>query len=396
MKSLILIVTFATSFTLLAQSVQEIDLEVPAVPATAILGNPGMEINSVGNYSALISSITSEIGQGGSNLPTNLALEFSPYYSKSRGDLRIGDYTQPDIYRDLKLSLASKEYTYEGTDQTYNRIGIGARTYLLVGDIPVNSIRYLNHLTQVPGFIMEIHDVIDSLDQPLDRAIIIGMLNSNSTLIPDVQNRNSWADSIMVYLSSRGVPLDNQTQVKQALVQFVSDKRNQLSSDKQVVDNVYNLSERTGSILELNAAISLDFPTSDVAYSQLNRFGLWLAYHYIPKDESRSEVSFIGRFSNYSYDPADMDLDSYYLDIGASVTLPVFSNDIEVSLEYIYRDNLATAAREAKTNLTLSYKLTPQTVLQVTYNQFQGTWEYSNLENPSQMLLGVAYALGAQ
>lgn len=378
-RFLLVLLCAASANVLIAQD--EVDLQVPAYPAGVILGSPSLEVNRVGSYSALVTALSSHISPGGSAMPTNFALEMTPYYFKSRkGSLEnIG---KPNLLRDLRISLASQDVS-NPVGANYSRLGVGLRTFILPGRVDKNAIYAINQSVSFP---LQVNALAKLLADPANAEKNIAELAA----LPQIQLN----DTLLAYLLERADLAEDATNADIAakILEVKDELIKELENPDKAKPSLYDPGQRYGSILEFSTALALDFPTGDLGFSEINRYAFWLSYHYIPRKQKEFECSALLRYSNFTYDPQVFTDDIFYADIGANLSYQ-FTKKFTVTGEYIYRGSLdSDTDPESKFDFTLSYAFKDNIVFQTSIDQFFSEWQ-NGVTDPTQLALSLIFGI---
>ncbi len=371
---------------------KNIELSIPAYPAKSILGNPSMEIPTVGNYSALVSSLTNSISSSGNSIPANLGLEFVPHYMSSN-DASIEDLGKTDIFRDLRISVATTEVQDFTANSTFSRLGIGFRTVLAPGKLDVDKVRSANASLSFDDRLEIYADYIEG-----------GNEYNEGFLLSSKQFSFSDDQKLVIINAINDLEEKTSTTIVAKLRQMAGEVL-QLNIENKNPYNFYDLNQRHGLVVQLSAAVAVDFPEGDASFQQINRWGLWTDFNYNLGKESKynPQLSALLRVSNYSYDPDVLIQDNGFIDFGLNFSTAVIPERLYIAGEAIFRGKVVTEEgavtlkygeneSETKFDFTVSTHVSDQVLFQVSFDQYLGTWSSGSVD-PSQLLLGIVYAL---
>ncbi len=376
-----------------AQEITNSDIQIPSTPGLNIIGVQNSEISKPGNYTGLYTSLISPIVSDNGTIPTDLSLEFSPYYLESR-NITYNELSKTNVFRDLKISIASTSIA--GVDSTtFSRVGIGFKTNLLGGNITLNSsdkdvvtLALANDINQV---ITKINSGIYGDVDTANIAVFIDHFHQ--------KNKDLKAKTEQVFLEYR--------QNKTILISKLEELQKQIEESIQIDDSRWNYSLRTGSFLELAGALAIDFPHNNFTTTEVNRWSIWLNYTYRPKDKfGFFDIGTILRVSNHSFDPTIIFKGkAMFGDIGGGLNLRVPDSKFSVSAEWIWKfgitelsasvdENLYTfkSATESKWNVTLGYKITENTIWTMSLSELTGNGDYLKSKT-MQFLMGISASL---
>lgn len=376
-----------------AQEVANSDIQIPSTPGMNIIGVQNSEITKPGNYTGLYTSLISPIVSNNGTIPTNLSLEFSPYYLESR-DLTYNELNETDIYRDLKISIASTNI--EGADSiTFSRMGIGFKTNLLSGKITVKS-------SEKDGVTLALANDINT---------VISKINSGLYGDVDTANTSLFIDHI------KEKNYDLKREIKKIFAEYRVNKsiltgkleelQSQIESSIEIDNSIWNYSLRTGSFLELAGALALDFPENNFNKTEINRWAIWLNYTYRPKKKlGVFDIGTIFRLSNHSFDPTIIfENKALFGDVGGSLNLRIPNTKFTVSSEWIWKFGITDlkasdgeneysfkSAIENKWNISLGYKITENTMWTMSLSELNGNRDYLRGKT-MQFLMGISASL---
>lgn len=394
MKNILPIIGFFCFFNFtFAQDNSKSDIQVPGTPGMSIIGVQNAEITKPGNYTGLFTSLVSPVVSNNGTIPTDLSLEFSPYYLQSR-NITFNELNRTDIFRDLKISVASTTVIASDTT-TFSRMGIGFKTNLLSGKYTVKSknekdvtLAIANDVeTAISKINSGIYGSLDTADVSLFTDHIIERNDDLKGEIEKIINRNK----------------DNQSLVIEGLKELET----KIEASIVIDASRWNYSLRTGSFLEFAGAFAIDFPENTFNKSEINRWGLWFNYTYRPKNQlGVFDFGAILRISNYSFDQTVIFEDqAVFGDIGGSVNLRVPKTKFTVSGEYIgkfgFSDLKASEGEnqytfksviENKWNLSVGYQITKNTVWSMSLSELNGNSDYLK-EKTMQFLMGISASL---
>ncbi len=365
------------------------EIQIPSNPGMSIIGIQAAEINKPGNYTGVYANLISPILSNNGTIPTDLAMEFSPYYLQSR-DLTWKELEKTNVFRDLRISVASNR-VIDSNSHVFSRLGIGFRTNLIAGkinNVDKKTIK-LSQPTDVHAIIQMIkvgdYDSIDDDDiAELTKQIANKKLKKRVTRVIE-DNRNNNEELI----------------TKLELIKAEYEKLIELDGSK------YDYSLRTGSFLEIAGAFAIDFPKNTINFSEINRWGLWINYTFRPKLKNQAiDIGTIARVSNFSFDPTVIfDDGSLFGDLGVSINWRIPKTKLIVSAEFIGKagmsdikstegDNQFTfnSVTESKWNASMGYQITPNTLWSISFSDIAGNSNYLQ-DNTMQFLMSLSAAL---
>ena len=365
------------------------ELQIPSSPGMNIIGVQNAEITKPGNYTGIYTNLISPILSNNGTIPTDLAVEFSPFYLESR-DITWKEIDKTNVYRDLRISIASNS-VLNSDSILFSRLGIGFRTNLMGGKI--NNIDQKKIKLSMPA---EINTTIMIIESE-----IYGSIDT-----ADVKKITEKITYPSIKLEVIKIIEDNRNN-KQILLAKLK-KLNKTIDDLVEVDGSrQDYSLRTGHFLEIAGAFALDFPNNTIDYSEINRWGIWLNYTYRPSLKNTAiDIGAIVRISNYSFDPTIIfDSNSGFIDYGISFNWKITKTKFIFSGELIgkagFSDFKATenenefdfkGVTESKWNFSIGYQITPNTLWSFSFSDINGNSDYLN-NNTLQFLMGLSAAL---
>jgi len=355
----------------------------------SIIGIQNAEISKPGNYAGLFSGLISPVVSNNGTIPTDLALEFSPYYLESR-DVTINELSNTNIYRDLKISIASTSVV-PNDSVTFSRLGLGFRTNLLSGKISALS---TNETTLAVA--NDVNTVILKIES--------GMFGSADTA--NIQNLTDHIEDKTVKKTIEKIIDENRANQPKMMAELMA-FNDEVEALINVDESVWDLSLRTGHFLELAGALALDFPKNTIQSATVNRWGVWLNYTYRPKNKLEElDLGAILRVSNYSFDPTILfDNPAIFGDFGASLNYRIPKTRFTVAGEIVgkfgFQDLKLTQAdnqftftgiSETKWNVSVGYRITENVLWSFSFTETGGNSDYIKTDN-LQFLMGISAAL---
>jgi hypothetical protein len=388
--NILVAITFLINNAVYSQVKTKTDIQIPSTPGMSIIGIQNSEITKPGNYTGLYTSLISPIVSNNGTIPTDLSLEFSPYYLESR-DVTYKELSKTDVYRDMKISIASNKVNAPDSS-TFSRVGIGFRTNLLAGDITVLS---RNKITlAVAG----------------DIETTINIINSKIYGNPDTADINKFIQHISDKDIKRRVKKVielNKNDSIEGLVYELNVIKTEIEHLIKVDPSRWDYSLRTGHFLELAGAFAIDFPKNTIDYSKINRWGIWLNYTYRPKTTIKFiDFGAILRISNYSFDPTVIfDNKSIFSDFGASINVKIPNTKFVISGEMIGKYGLSDfkatensnqytfkSVSESKWSWSIGYVISDNILWSTSLSEISGNSDYLK-RNSLQFLMGLSVAL---
>nr|WP_321485564.1 hypothetical protein [uncultured Draconibacterium sp.] len=394
MKTILAIIGILLSFQFsYAQETANSDIQIPSTPGMNIIGVQNSEITTPGNYTGLYTSLISPIVSNNGTIPTDLSLEFSPYYLESR-NLTFNELNKTNIYRDLKISIASTNVIREDSTN-FSRMGIGFKTNLLSGKYTAKSADKDKITLALAN---DVNTVVEKINSGLYGNVDTAKI---SLFIEHIKERNNDLKSEIesIFIEHRGD--------KSILIGKLEELKGQIEESIVVDDSRWNYSLRTGSFLEFAGALAIDFPENTFNSSEINRWAIWFNYTYRPKRKlGVFDFGSILRVSNHSFDPAVIfEEKALFGDVGGSLNLRVPNTKFTVSSEWIWKFGITDlkasdgeneysfkSATENKWNVSIGYKITDNTIWSMSLSELNGNSDYLR-DKSMQFLMGISASL---
>ncbi|MBL7889279.1 MAG: hypothetical protein JNL24_06980 [Bacteroidia bacterium] len=411
-----------------AQKENEVDftnLTSPSIPAFTILGVQPSEISRPKTLDALETSLYSNFSKDGNiTLPKNYALEFTPYWIKPKRKLTFTEYINPtpgqSMAQNSAFSLASYEQkSYADTTKNNVRMGIGYRTVIDWSKFNeddnyvkarIKLYKGLFSISQISAVLLELENA-DNIDT-MSANSFINQFNKRITEIKtegteaEQKDLESMVKVIVTDATNNNKSLKGKDLIKKIEEVLEGKAGDKAETKKQIEKMAEVINDRYGFRLEMAAAITLDFPTNDVYYSKVPKFGIWFTPSYRlsgKKVNWAHNFEFLGvvRYIK-NYLPNNY---SDNIDLGAKIVFE--TGKFSINGELIQRFQTVTISSETVNNITtkttestkdfkatlnLNYALTQNIVL--TYS-FGKNYELNtgNADNLISML-SLNYALG--
>lgn len=439
MKKIFTLIFSIFSVGLFAQEAEEIDfsqLSSPSIPAFTILGVQPSEISRPKTLDALETSVYSNFSKDGNiALPKNYALEFTPYWLKAKPRIEFNDYVNPNagqsFLQNSAFSLASYEQkSYKDTTKNNVRMGIGYRTVINKTKF-IESDEYVNVLLQLQaglGSASLLQGNLSALQYKSKKlqdstSLVYNKIINDSTIRYSFekyverakQQAKNAEEKILIDKLAKELVYkvidENKGKDGKIILEQIEEKFktgvNEFTKSKELTDSLQKIiDERYGFSLEFAAALTLDFPTNDIYFSEVPKFGIWITPSYRLKGEKvkwlhNFELLAVGRYIK-NYLPNNY---SDNFDVGGKIVFETgrFSingellqrfQKVTISSETV--NNVTTKTTEStqdfKATLNLNYALTPNMVLSYSFgkNYELNTGSKDNLIS----MLSINYALG--
>jgi hypothetical protein len=293
------------------------ELRVPATPAFTLLGVSPTNVERPSSARAFAVSVLSSAERGDGNVPTNLAMEVSPYWWTDHPELTFDKYYAAGfgqrVAQSLSISAASTELsTYRDDDDAKGTaLAVGVRALLLGGKPAPELADNVSQLMSLQTkFLLECVPDIGDTDPPNPEC-------------PALEAK-----------------LRTQTTAVAAL-------------DR----------ERVGLVLEAAAGVVDEFTNNDTRASDTSKYGAWLTWSYrsgaehVLDDPTSLTVVAVQRWLR------DTVADTDYIDVGARLIYKSKANRWSLSGEYLRRfanhaDDTTSARATVEYVLSDRYTLT--------------------------------------
>lgn len=351
-------------------------LRAPTSPAFNIIGIEPESVTRPSTPRALNSALVSSVQQG--FLSPNVAVEFAPYWLKSRPKLNYQQYIDPtfkqSVLQSSAFSVATKQVSNNADSSTL--LGLGFRTQWLSGRPSNNTLEltksaYLETmLSSIVGelrndttikntssLITRINSKIDAMldgTQPLPQ--ISGI--SETEMKGYLKNK---AKEVLATAINAQIQLDGET-IKTYI------RRLQTSGNLLPVSTIQTLTaslkEPVGWIVQSALATSVGFPTNRFQLSEVPKAAAWTTLTY-RTDNEKNEFNLMGRYIGSFHDSVSTNFD-------AGLSLVRINSKFTFSAEAVYRaywvevQNVATdgsirsetkTGDTYRTTVTVAYKV---------------------------------------
>lgn len=350
------------------------DIKYTSTPAATIIGLQNKELNTINSYETLYTELITPIVSTNNNLPTNINLEFAPYFLKSR-DITANELSKlSNIWKRAKISISATKVDID-SENSFSRSGIGLRFNVIRPQYqPLNA---LNDLLTIITLLELTNEISD------DDLFNNGQLDFH-VLFKDINDEQVKQKVITVYNSIRTNTTADRKTLKEKLIE--------IEGEFEAAKSEYGFS------MDIAGSFALDFPENTISYSRISRWGAWMNVSY---KENVLAFATIGRFSNYSFNP-DIILDNtLFIDIGVNLTINI--DKLKLSAEYIGKTAMNDAklmdtgitfdkVTEHKWDAALSYQITDKYLISLSYSEAKGNSDYFK-EKMNQLLIGVSAAI---
>ncbi len=321
MRTLVfLLISGFASFTFAQDDSQEKlqRLTAPTSPASAITGMQPTTVLTPKTFNALETALYNNFTDAGSIvIPKDLAIEFTPYWSKNP-HISLGEYLYPTAWqsflRNASFSVSSSQSFLLGDSSKSNALGFGTRTSIYFGG--------KNDRDTIENYRKQLR----SADVLEGKFAIIRMRALNDTAVK----------SITTFMQAIGQPLkkaiedlaffDSSGEVSQFIKNFCSDTLElpKLTASNHddfsnavaglfrkhiLADQVYThfkkyLLNRQGFSLDFALASLLNFPTNNFEFSYAPKNALWITptYRFFANENHVLKAMAVYRYEWYNID----------------------------------------------------------------------------------------------
>lgn len=284
-----------------AQKNNEIDfskLVAPSIPAFTILGVQPSEISQPKTWDAFETSVYNNFyNNGGLNLPKNYALELTPYWMNPKAKIKYSDYVDPTAGNSFLYNSAFSLATAEQTSQTDTgssnlKMGIGYRTVICFSKVDqspeyVKTLVNLHQVTQAISILlgevtvlktMGIPASTDSLKAQLQRTVKGDMAaQKDAGLAKEI---GVLADEFIFTVIDDNSKLKPEDVLSKIEDKMTNDAESYTKSNEFTEKISTMINKRFGLNIEVAAAMTLDFPTNDIYFSKVPKYGIWITPSY--------------------------------------------------------------------------------------------------------------------
>ena len=372
-------------------------LKTPSAPAYTILGNQPNEISSPKSWSELEASVFSNLDDetGSLLLPSNFALEFTPFWLSRHKNLSFSELASPtasqSAFQNLSVSLASQQVN---SDSSATNLGIGIRTIFDFGKPSTSLDIQAKKLDDIQGSIVLFNtyalQVISANSESelitKSQAIISAVSMDSNIKKMALTSFKKWVDELKTLPQ---LTPETITESKDAyLKKLPKEMKTQV-----IAANIDSLiTDRYGFKIEVAMASKIGYPTNQIKDGALQKFGFWITPSYKNPKVPWLEFLVVGRFIRNEQD-LTTDISSFEeqgfqtdftdnIDFGGKLIIE--RSKWSLSTEMIYRSQqieferfesnglrVTTTHQETdfKWNLNLSYRLSDQLLINYTYGQ---------------------------
>jgi hypothetical protein len=399
------------------------EIQTPSSPAFTILGNQPNEISRPKSWSEIeLSFYNNTVGEEGNIiLPSNFAIEFSPYWMNHQ-NASFEEVTNPSIVQSLKQNLSiSIGSNKVSQDTSATNLGLGIRT---VFDFSSSSAR-LDSLEKLMNNSQDISTkffaIIDEeiLERNLSKIEVDAILKSQ---IKKFSNTEYVLDKGVAQLLRKYrkevIEIPGNIFTDDELESLLNKISNFPELDLKELAKTLQVSafeNRYGFKVEVAGAAKIGYPSNEFGDEQFQKFGFWITPSFRHINIEKFEFLGVLRFIRNSQD-LETDIKKYEelgfntdytlnTDIGGRV---VFKNQrFSLSSEMIYRSqsiefekyeasgirlNASSKESDFKWNVAASYRLSDQIILNYTYGKNFDL----NTELPGNLIssITIGWALG--
>lgn len=293
-------------------------LTAPTSPASAITGMQPTTVLAPKTFNALETALYNNFTDAGSIvIPKDLAIEFTPYWSKNP-HISLSEYLFPTAWqsflRNASFSVASSQSFLLGDSTKSNALGFGARTSIYFGgkndrdtienyrtqlqsaDVLEGRFAIIRMRTLDNPEVVSITDFMNAIQQPLKKAVE-GLHFFDS---PEEINQFMEAFSADT-LELPKLTASNHPAFENAVAGLL---RKHISSDEVYTHFKKYLLNRQGFSLDLALASLLNFPTNDFEFSYAPKNAFWITptYRFFANENHVLKVMAVYRYEWYNID----------------------------------------------------------------------------------------------
>lgn len=321
MRNLIFLLISCSSFFMYAQDDSQEKLQrltAPTSPASAITGMQPTTVLTPKTFNALETALYNNFTDAGSIvIPKDLAIEFTPYWSKNP-HISLSEYLYPTAWqsflRNASFSVASSQSFLLGDSSKSNALGFGARTSIYFGG--------KNDRDTIENYRKQLRtaDILEG------KFAIIGMRALDN---PEVTSTTDFMQAIRQPLKKAIEDLaffDSSVKVNQFIKDFCSDTlelpsltasnhddfssavaglfRKHILADRVYAHFKKYLLNRQGFSLDFALASLLNFPTNNFEFSYAPKNALWITptYRFFANENHVLKLLAVYRYEWYNID----------------------------------------------------------------------------------------------
>ncbi|HTF05887.1 MAG TPA: hypothetical protein VK826_17785 [Bacteroidia bacterium] len=429
----ILIITLLFPYWVLAQDSLGLkldELRAPSSPGFSILGVQPTDISRPKSWRSAETTLASSFLDGNKLIvPKNFAIEFNPFFTTRRLNPNNSPSfvfsTKPkDFWTIVKcnsaISVATGEFkNYYDTSFTNPRMGLGYRTQLFAMQPTTAGLMafasFQSAIVDISMLTFAIDDVIEAnAAKAIAPGDLVDSITAQARFILKQNPGGNRLDSlyIMTIIEEDIAPVIRDGIKKDLAVGELLKQAKQIAinaTQKAPVTKLRDavasgLQDRYGFCLEFATAFLLDFPTNDIEFSKVPKFGFWFTGTY----RSRSQHCEIGGMVRFVTTKFDTTIRYNNFDLGVRAMLA--GDKWSVNGEFIQRfqfnvlenkpvgsSNEVTFRYSAdfKLALTVNYKLNDDVIFNYTFgNNLTVNTEFERNTSTLGSTVGVTYAFG--
>ena len=285
-------------------------LRPPSSPAFIVLGVAPSSISRPNNPADLGLTLLNTSNQF-SEIPRNLAVEFSPYWLQNRRELTWRDDVRRSMGQSLLRTLAfSAATTRMGDDTARTALGFGGRALLFSGRVSPESVERMEaREAELAGISARVDD-LTLRERERIATLRAAALRQALEGVPPGPRRQAIADSVgRVFEAAR----------REAVNRILTDSAAVIERELDALEELVIV--REGPKLEIAAGGAWAFTDDRVETGKLDRVGLWATYscdrcRFVDGAPSRITPILLARFLR-DVEEEDADL----ADVGARLAL---------------------------------------------------------------------------
>lgn len=356
---LLLLIEVVLHFQMKAQgNIDLTKLQPPSSPAFTILGVTPTDISTPKTLDALETNLFSSFSKNNNFIiPNNYALEFSPYWLVNHPYLTFKDYYNninsswsENALQNLAFSVATTNVkSTVDTSSSFQRMGVGFRVLLFDGKVTDNT-KQLEALMAVQLSTTIMIDAINRIDTNIKISNFITVIDN------EIDNHKELSDSEKKAVKNYCNSVYTANETSKTFSALKSGCINYITKDSTLKNASKNLqasnSIKSGFMLELASAMVLDFPTSDIGYSRVNKWGIWISPSYrIPYAKDQNYIQFLGVLRYMKNELADSNYADNF-DYGLKVAWGL--KNFSISFEVIGRIQSEVLSAQTMGNVTVT------------------------------------------